>query len=1283
MANDISKLKLPNGSSSDIRANKLAYGECSTAAATAEKTVTIFSGTDGTGTSQFVLEKGSAVIVRFMNTNGAAAGSLTLNVNGTGAKPIKYRGLELENSEDLAEGRTYQFVYSGTAWELIGDLDTNKELGVDFYKGTLPIDITTTEEELYDWEVYGNNEHEKNYLDWHGRADVDKNNAKMIINADAGTVTISTTDTITADTTTGTIFTVEKSGNYILTADGIPSNIPGTQFDVYPYIIGGSARPKQWDRTTTALSVTGTNSESRIYLEAGVQYSAYVRLKSGGNLGSTVIVVRPMVRYCDQDSEFEPYCEGVGKPTKNIYPVGTTPAGVSAGVTVLTNDLETGTLEASVAAVSTPNYRGINHFSSTNPLRLEDGVSYTISANVESITGDLSDYAMIALRDIRDSGIKHSLHIREVGQQSMTFTWNNSTFPNGAFISFLLTNSASMEGTIKVSNIMIRKTSETSDFIPYGYQLPILSRKPTKNIIDSDIDAVYQNGVTCIADKQAGTYTLNGTATQGFSFRLCNITKISGNYILSGCPDGGSSSKYDLYIYDRTDTTILGRVYDSTQEFEFTANPEHTYQIYIQCRNAQTYSNLVFHPMLRPANTSSEFVPHWETTETDIYVGATPLVLGQSVSKTSTGIEIPTFPEKTRIDTSLFNKPEARLIPTDTAANIIEAIYDLEDTKVDRAGDTITGRTYFQRAINQIITGTGTAGEDKGEGVSPRYFPAKWTFDINTTPVAGDTYIIQTPVAGITYGVYMSINNGTDYYPVVANGTSRITTQYPVGMQLQVIFDPDGSAASIYPVIGGDSSGTVSGGVWRVLNYYDSNTTYSAMSTSELITGTVTTSRVVRSDYLKAGINSLIDTKINALTKPMIFKGTLGTNGTITSLPTAAAANEGYTYKVITAGTYAGQAAEVGDVFISAKPEGASTYSWILIPAGDETFTDTWRNIKVNGTEKLSTSISSGAVDFVNGTNTTVNFNATGNKISINATDTDRYVNSAAFADDTTTNASNPVKMTLTRAGSDTATVTANIPKVSSDSAGVVPKGTTVSTQSQTTKFLREDGSWAAPSYTTNTDAKTSSSNSTSKLFLVGATTQSTSGQTTYSNSGVYTQNGSMYLAPAENATGKMTFISSKLDRDGTVSATTGGNSSVLFTDKDLENVGSIDTYQWTDGKITLGLTTFNETTDGVQKSAHIYMNVAKDGTVSYDVTSPAAFLSAIGGALNTTGATDTSSKIYLVGAPSQTANPVTYSDDEVYVTSGVLTTKSVQIGGGAATLQYNSTTESIDFIFA
>ena len=67
----------------------------------------------------------------------------------------------------------------------------------------------------------------------------------------------------------------------------------------------------------------------------------------------------------------------------------------------------------------------------------------------------------------------------------------------------------------------------------------------------------------------------------------------------------------------------------------------------------------------------------------------------------------------------------------------------------------------------------------------------------------------------------------------------------------------------------------------------------------------------------------------------------------------------------------------------------------------------------------------------------------------------------------------------------------------------------------------------------------------------------------------------------------------------------------------------------------------------------------------------------------NTAGSTDTSSKIYLIGATSQASNPTTYSDNEVYTTSGILSTKSVQVGGSLATMQYNSTDECIEFVFA
>lgn len=46
----------------------------------------------------------------------------------------------------------------------------------------------------------------------------------------------------------------------------------------------------------------------------------------------------------------------------------------------------------------------------------------------------------------------------------------------------------------------------------------------------------------------------------------------------------------------------------------------------------------------------------------------------------------------------------------------------------------------------------------------------------------------------------------------------------------------------------------------------------------------------------------------------MLFKGTIGTGGTVTTLPDTH--SQGWTYKVITAGTYAGKQCEIGDMII-------------------------------------------------------------------------------------------------------------------------------------------------------------------------------------------------------------------------------------------------------------------------------------------------------------------------------------------------------------------------------
>lgn len=96
-------------------ANVTHYGVCTTEAETAEKAVAC---------NNFSLDTGSVITVKFTTTNTAQS-DVTLNVNSTGAKSIKYRNSVAPSSSLFVAGRTYQFVYDGESYQLIGDIDTN------------------------------------------------------------------------------------------------------------------------------------------------------------------------------------------------------------------------------------------------------------------------------------------------------------------------------------------------------------------------------------------------------------------------------------------------------------------------------------------------------------------------------------------------------------------------------------------------------------------------------------------------------------------------------------------------------------------------------------------------------------------------------------------------------------------------------------------------------------------------------------------------------------------------------------------------------------------------------------------------------------------------------------------------------------------------------------------------------------------------------------------------------------------------------------------------------
>lgn len=192
---------------------------------------------------------------------------------------------------------------------------------------------------------------------------------------------------------------------------------------------------------------------------------------------------------------------------------------------------------------------------------------------------------------------------------------------------------------------------------------------------------------------------------------------------------------------------------------------------------------------------------------------------------------------------------------SNSANNTTETAGTRKDTGLtfNPSTDTLAvGKKITGKLENYIVTGTGVQGEDKGSSVSPRYYATTWTFNYGQNPVDGDMIMIKVPCAG-TVAVWLSTDNGTTYYPVGIQSNSsslatRLSTQYATGTYLHLVYESS-SQISTYERGGVDAVTTLTG-MWRVMNYYDSNTTYSAMAQSEADTGTATTGRTITAKVL-------------------------------------------------------------------------------------------------------------------------------------------------------------------------------------------------------------------------------------------------------------------------------------------------------------------------------------------------------------------------------------------------------------------------------------------------
>lgn len=158
-----------------------------------------------------------------------------------------------------------------------------------------------------------------------------------------------------------------------------------------------------------------------------------------------------------------------------------------------------------------------------------------------------------------------------------------------------------------------------------------------KNLLPSwsySVHSIVSNGITYTFNPTTGEITANGTATADSSCTLAGASAImnpydlpAGEYILSGCPSGGSSSTYMLnlqlkFSYKDGEKAFCDYGEGIRIKLDDYAGSYTTQNYFIKIVKGTTVNNKVFKPMLRPAFSNDTYRPNDSSHKGNLYIGS-------------------------------------------------------------------------------------------------------------------------------------------------------------------------------------------------------------------------------------------------------------------------------------------------------------------------------------------------------------------------------------------------------------------------------------------------------------------------------------------------------------------------------------------------------------------------------------------------------------------------------------------------------------------------------------
>mgnify|MGYP006920937514 CR=1 FL=1 len=260
--------------------------------------------------------------------------------------------------------------------------------------------------------------------------------------------------------------------------------------------------------------------------------------------------------------------------SRNILPLPYSETSrIEEGITYTVNDNGTILVNGTATMVS--------NFFLNKALKLEIGRTYTISSNCN------------VPFTIEDTSITQVVNCINTPQ---TFIAQFETY-----YVFLTVGKGSVMNNVLVKP-QLEIGSTATEYLPYGQQ----SLDVEKVIYNNEtvwvkpvnlIKQPYNSGSSSITGitwtiNDANSISANGTATANSTFNICEIDVSNKQVKLSGCPENGSGSTYELYALDTTNNQIY---HDYGEGVIFT--PANKITIYARVYNTSTV-DIVFRPKL-------------------------------------------------------------------------------------------------------------------------------------------------------------------------------------------------------------------------------------------------------------------------------------------------------------------------------------------------------------------------------------------------------------------------------------------------------------------------------------------------------------------------------------------------------------------------------------------------------------------------------------------------------------------------------------------------------------